>query len=320
MKIKDLKKLKGVQKVLCRTSALVEVAKNGKEYIKLTFDDGKSTISVFVWEKDKNYNHYKTIPSNSSLTEAELEYLGKNGSGYDEYKLHGVTIKEDVSLSDCVEIEKLKNELKGILKNMKNKSLKEVAFKLCSDEEILEGLFNSPASEKSGYSFKGGLLAHVVRLCKSSIALSEVYNAWNFNKGGFNEGLDTDLLIVCSLLHDIGKVKYYEINDGEVEKTFNGELFESSYLTVGIMKDILNSCDLTEEQKTLIEHAVTASKGSLAFGALNTPRTKEANVFHCLERIDSMMGNFEYMQRISINGEFQKLYDKQYCLIGFDEV
>jgi len=319
MEIKDLRKTKGVQNVLCRTSVLVEVAKNGKEYLKLTFDDGKSAISMFIWDKDKNFNNYKAIPYHS-LTEIEVEYLGKNASGYDDYKLHSITVKEDVSLVDCVEIEPLKNELKSILKNMKNKSLKEVAFKLCSDKEVIEGLFNAPASEKSGYSFKGGLLAHVVRLCKSAIALSEVYNLWDFNKGGFNEGLDTDLLIVCSLLHDIGKVKYYEINEGEVEKTFNGELFESSYLTVGIMKDILNDCDLTEEQKALIEHAVTSSKGSLSFGALNTPRTKEANVFHCLERIDTMMGNFEYMQRVSINGEFQKLHDKQYCLIGFDEV
>lgn len=319
MKIKDLRKTKGVQSLLCRTSISVEVSKTKKEYLRVTFDDGKSALSVFVWDKDVNFDNYKAIAVNS-LTEVEIEYLGVNGSGYDEYKLHNITVKDEVSLTDCVEIEKLKTELKNILKTMKNKSLKEVAFKLCSNKEILEKLFNAPASEKSGYSFKGGLLAHVVRLCKSAIALSEVYNLWDFNKGGFNEGLDTDLLIVCSLLHDIGKIKYYEINDGDVEKTFEGELFESSYLTVGIMKDILSQCELTDEQKVLIEHAITSSKGSLSFGALNTPRTKEANVFHCLERIDTMMANFEYMQRISINGEFQKLHDKQYCLISYDEI
>lgn len=320
MRIKDLKSNKGVQEILANLTVTEDMTKNGvpRPYLKLEFDDG-SKVKVNVWESNPKYAEYKALGRNA-LVEAKIEFIKTSVEGYDEYVIHNITKKERASLTDCVEIDKLKNELRNIITNMKSEPLKNVAFTLCQDKTLLEQLFNAPATEKSAYSFKGGLLAHIVRVSKMGIALGEVYNAWNFNKGGFNETLDADLLIVCALLHDIGKVKSYTINNEMVEKTFEGELLEDSYISAKILKDILDKCELSQEQKVLIEHAVTSSKGTLSFGALNTPRTKEANVFHCIERIDSMMGNFEYMQRLSVGNEFQKLNDKQYCLVDFDDM
>lgn len=318
MKIRDLKSNKGVQTVLTNLSVVEDMTKTKKPYLKLTFDDGDKAV-IMVWDSDPNYEDYKALGENA-LVEAQLEYVKTNSAGYDEFKLHGYVKKDRPSLIDCVDIESLKNELRTIISNMGNEDLKSIAFELCKDKALLESLFTAPATEKSAYSFKGGLLAHIVRVCKSAIALSEVYNAWNFNKGGFNEALDTDLLIVCALLHDIGKVYAYEFNGETVQKTFKGELLEDSYISATILREILDKCSLSDEQKILIEHAVTSSKGTLSFGALNTPRTKEANVFHCLERIDSMMGNFEYMQRVSLGNEFQKLHEKQYCLVNFEDM
>lgn len=315
MKIKELKNNKGVQTVLTNLSVTESITKTGKPYLKLEFDDGDKAI-IMVWDTDPNYEEYKALGENA-LVEAQLEYLKTNAQGYEEFKLHGYVKKERPSLVDCVEIDLLKDELRNIISNMENEDLKNIAFELCKDKDLLEKLFSAPATEKSAYSFKGGLLAHIVRVCKSALALSEVYNAWNFNKGGFNETLDTDLLIVCALFHDLGKIETYKIHGETVEKTFQGELLEDSYVSAKILREVLEKCSLTEEQKILIEHAVTSSKGTLSFGALNIPRTKEANVFHCLERIDSMMGNFEYMQRVSLGNEFQKLHEKQYCLVNF---
>lgn len=318
MKIKELKTNKGVQTVLANLSVIEATTKTGKPYLKMDFDDGEKA-TIMIWDTDPNYEEYKALGENS-LVEAQLEYVKTNSAGYDEFKLHGYVKKDRPSLIDCVEIERLKNELKTIISNMQNKDLRNVAFTLCKDKELLEALFLAPATEKSAYSFKGGLLAHIVRVSKTAIALSEVYNAWDFNKGGFNEGLDTDLLVLCALLHDIGKIKAYEFNGEMVQKTFEGELLEDSYISSKILADLFTKCELSNEQKLLIEHAVTSSKGTLSFGALNTPRTKEANVFHSLERIDSMMGNFEYMQRVSLGGEFQKLHEKQYCLVNFEDM
>lgn len=318
MKIRDLKTNKGVQTILANLSVTEAKTKSGKVYLKMEFEDGDKAI-IMIWDTDPKYEEYKALGDNI-LVEAELEYIKTNASGYDDFKLHGYTKKERPSLIDCVEIEKLKNELKAIICNMKNDNLKSIAFELCKDKDLLEALFEAPATEKSAYSFKGGLLAHIVRLCKAIIALSEVYNTWDFNKGGFNETLDTDLLIVCALLHDIGKVNYYEFNSNAVQKPFEGELLGDSFLSATILMDVLNKCELSKEQRTLIVHAVTSSKGTLSFGALNVPRTKEANVFHFLERIDTTMGNFEYMQRVSLGSEFQKLHEKQYCLLNFDEL
>jgi 3'-5' exoribonuclease len=312
MKIRDLKSNKGIHSILTNATVTEEITKTNKKYLKITLDDGDKA-TIMIWDDNPKYEEYKKLGENA-LIEANIEFVKTNSAGYDEFKLHDFTIKKRPSLTDCVEIEELKSELRKILSSIENKELKSIAYSLCKDKELLEKLFLAPATEKSAYSFRGGLLAHIVRTCKTAIALSDVYNSWSFNKGDFNEGLDKDLLIICAILHDIGKIDYYEFNGDVVQKTFKGELLDDSYISATILREVLNKSNLTEEQKILIEHAIISSKGTLNFGAITTPRTKEANIFHMLDRIDSMMGNFEYMQRVSLGDDFQKLHDKQYCL------
>jgi 3'-5' exoribonuclease len=316
MKIKDLKTNKGAHSILTNVTVTEEITKTNKKYLKVILDDGDKAV-IMIWDNDAKYEEYKKLGENA-LIEANLEFIKTNSAGYDEFKIHDFTLKKRPSLTDCVEIERLKSELRQILSSIENKELKSIAYSLCKNKELLEKLFLAPATEKSAYSFRGGLLAHIVRTCKSVEAIASVYNNWDFNKGGFNEGLDKDLLIICAILHDVGKIDYYEFNGDTVQKTFKGELLEDSYMSAIILRDVLNNSKLTEEQKVLIEHAVISAKGTLNFGALTTPRTKEANVFHMLERIDSMMGNFEYMKRVSLGDDFQKLHEKQYCLSSLE--
>ena len=70
----------------------------------------------------------------------------------------------------------------------------------------------------------------------------------------------------------------------------------------------------------MIMHVVTSSRGSKSYGAINTPRTKEANIFHEIERIDSQMGLFEQLERTTVGGNFVKQFDKTYCLEDYDNL
>lgn len=321
MKIKDLKQA-GNGKLLSNLKVEEAVAKNGNPFLKMNFDDGSDKAVVLIWSNDSQFETYKAFTKEGNLlVEAEMEFISTNSNGYDEFKIHGITKKERMSTFDCVEIEELINDFRDIVKNMKDAPLKKLTYTLLHNRELLNKLFEAPATEKSAYSFKGGLLAHIVRVCKCAEALASVYNNWNYNKNNTNEKINVDLLIVCAIFHDIGKIETYYFDNETVKKTFKGELLEDSCVSNQILRDTMAKCELSEEQKVLIEHAVSSSKGTLSFGALNTPRTKEANVFHLLERIDVMMGNFEYMQRISFGeNEFQRLFDKNYCILDFKDV
>ena len=39
-----------------------------------------------------------------------------------------------------------------------------------------------------------------------------------------------------------------------------------------------------------------------------------------IEKMDTIMGNFEYMDKVSIEDDYFRLLDKQYCLIDFGDV
>ena len=130
-------------------------------------------------------------------------------------------------------------------------------------------------------------------------------------------------MLGASILSDVGVALCYELVDEVPTKTFKGNLNETSYYSAKILLDLLKDSKMTEEKKDCLEHVITSSKGRLSYGALNTPRTKEANVFHYIERIDTLMGNFEYMDKIALS-EFSKLgageNQKQYCIVDFDEL
>ncbi|EGT3641062.1 phosphohydrolase (plasmid) [Clostridioides difficile] len=319
MKIEELKFNSGVQKILCNVDVVENITKKkDKYYLKMDFSDSTGKVSIMIWDNDPNYEYYKGL--NYALAEASLEFVKVNSGGYEEYALHDLVVKERPSITDCVDKERLKDELRNIIRGVKDESLRNICFGVCKEKEILNGLFEAPGSEQSAYSFSGGILAHIVRLCKLSIAIGNVFNSWTFNKEGFNEKVNVDLLITISILHDLGNVEAFEIKEGIVKKTIKGKIFENSYLTSKILNNILDKygSGLDESHRLLLEHAVTSSKGKQSYGAINTPRTKEANLFHNIEKIDILMGNFEFMDRCSLDGDFEKLFDKLYCLWDFE--
>lgn len=317
--IRGIKNVKGIGRIKANYFSENKVAKNKSPFLCITFSEDDNSLSLNIWSNDSKYETLKNIEDNS-LVEAEIEYKGVS-KGYDQYVLHNIKKIERPSLIDCVDIKKLQDELKNILQhNVPDDEIRAVLYDVCANKELLNKLFLAPASEKSSYSFKGGTLAHIVRTCKLCIAICDIYDNWNLNKGGFNEKLNLSALIFASFMSEIGNVESFELTNNGVQKTFKGKLNESSYYTSKIMNEYLIKSDMPEEKKLMLEHIVTSSKGKLVYGALNTPRTKEAVVFHQIERMDKLVGGFEYLERISLGGEFGKIGDKEYCILDIDDI
>lgn len=317
-KLKDLKTLTGSQEVMCNGSVKEEITKTGKPYLNFTLSDDDTTIYLKIWSNHDKYKEIQEI-KNQSLLQINISFDGVK-NGYDQYTLEDFKVLTRPSLIDCVDIIVLKDELINIIKTeIEDEEIKKLIQDLFKDTSFNEKIFTAPLTEKSGYSFKGGLLAHIVRKCELSLAIADIYDKWEYNKDGFNAKLNKSVLIASSILSDIGSVFCLDIIDDAVVKTFKGNLNESSYYSAKILIDLLKDSEMLDEKKDYLEHVVTSAKGRLSYGAINTPRTKEANVYHYIQRIDSLMGNFEYMERTSF-GEFSKLGEKLYCNVNFDEL
>lgn len=313
MKLSEVKDKKGIQSL---TVNLLVIEKQG--YLRLELSDA-TRIVINIFSNDKNYDIYNQLEKDTLLlVDIQIEYTGKNPGGYDTYNIVSIETKERPSLMDVVNINSLKNELRTIISNIENPIFHELLFAFCKNREFLDKFFIAPCTEKSAYSFKGGILAHTVRLCKLIDSITNTYSAWNYNKGGFNGILDTELMKTIAIFHDAGRAYMYEIHDEKIEKTFQGELLSSTEISVNILNELIKEykIEISEEQKTLLQHCISSTGNN----SQCLPRTKESIVFNYIEKIDTTIGNFEYMDKISIGDEFQRLLDKNYCLIDFDDV
>lgn len=296
------------------------LASNGKPYIAVMFDDGFEGITVNVWEKDTRFEEFRNIEG-LQLCDAVIKYKGLN-KGYENYEIVSYKLLERPSIVDCVEVDALKEELKSfIMHEVPDEDVKKVLFELCADKDLLNSLFITPVNDKNGYSFKGGALAHMIRTGQLIVAVAGVYDAWKYNKGGFKTVFDRSVMIATSIFQYIGNTNMFKFSKtGEIEKTYEGELNGSAYYGDKILTEILDKSTMSGAKKEAFIHAVTSSRGSLQFGAVTTARTKEAIAFNKISELDILMGNFEYLERISLGNNFGKLAEKHYCLDNFSDL
>lgn len=324
MRLSEVKNSENKVTLNCQLLITEEKTQKNDNYLKLEFSD-RTKLYINIFNSNKKYNEYRSLGLNKLLyVEIEIQFRGLNNQGFEEYNLYSIKKLEQPSLIDCVDIPALIDELRVICASIKDKNLRELIFAMCryKNKELLNKLFECPVTEKSAYSFKGGTLAHIVRTCKLCDAIGGVYNSWNFNLNKINETVNIDLLKTITIFHDLGKAEKYYFENNQINKTFKGELLSDSELSIDLFRDIVKSSgiQMLEEQIVLIEHAIASSKGKTELGAILDPRTKEAEVFASIERIECTMGNYEYMRRISIGDEFQKLFNKQYYTTNYEDL
>lgn len=280
-------------------------------------DNMNNSCYARVWNNLPIYNDC-TVLENGDYVEAEVVCTEKKEKSC---FVEIVSIKKVDRVEETfVDIEALKTDLKKILKNMKDKELRKLINNVLRRPEVNEAFFLAPATTESGYSFKGGLLAHVVRIIKLIKAFCITFSEWKYNTDGITTRLNEDFLITCAILHDVGKIKTLKFNDkSKIERTEEGWLFDDSYSTLRIVHEELAKSKLSNEKKMLIEHVIGSSRGLLQHGATFIPRSREAFAFHLIEKLDIQMANFEFLDRNSTDNDvFLKLFEKN-IFIGIYE-
>jgi 3'-5' exoribonuclease len=290
--------------------------KTGGSYVLVRLTDNTGTAFARIWDN---------LPVASDIAElADGEYVEAEVVCTEYGQYISVDIKSikkiEKPIETVVDIEGLKEELREVFKSFKDENLRTLVNAVFKREDIKELFFTTPASQQSGYSFDGGLLAHVVRTVRLCDAVADVFDNWNHNVDNFVSKLNRDLLKTASMLHDIGKPKAFKKNGHRVEKTIEGELFEDSYISMKIVLEELAKVSIPEEQKVVLEHVLGSSKGKQGYGALFIPRSREALAFHLIESLDVQMANFEFLDRnAGAEQSFVQLFQKVMYLGSYDE-
>ncbi|HAY97034.1 MAG TPA: CMP-binding protein, partial [Ruminococcaceae bacterium] len=192
-----------------------------------------------------------------------------------------VTPEDGVNVSDYVKSadytgEQMYNELYSIAEGFKDEDLKRIVLAILEDERL--PLLYWPAAFKLHHAVRGGLLMHTLSIVRLAEGVCTVYPF-----------VDRELLISGAILHDIAKLKEFNVADTGVATGYSNEGNLLGHLAMGAMVINKYAEELNISPKTamLLEHMVLSHHGDPEFGAAVRPMFIEAELLSELDLMDS---------------------------------
>ena len=261
-------------------SKQVKPKKSGEPYLALTLGDRTGQIEAKMWDNVEDaigafeqddflkikglLNKYK---NRFQITIHKLRRLGESEVDYSDYLPK--TTKD---------IGELWQTLASFVATFQNPHLKALVEAFMADPEIAEAYRNAPAAKSLHHAYIGGLLDHVVSLCRSCDLMSRNYPQVN-----------RDLLLTGAFLHDIGKIHELTYNRS-FSYTTKGQLLGHMIIELEMLQaKLAHIPDFPDELKILVEHLIISHHGHYEFGSPKLPMFPEALMLHYLDDLDSKM-------------------------------
>ncbi len=176
-------------------------------------------------------------------------------------------------------IEEMYNELKEIIKTIKDPYLRKLAEMCFIDDTEFANKFKSHSAAKSiHHGFIGGLLQHTLAVARMCSFMADNYNI-----------LDRDLLITAAIFHDIGKVyelSYFPSNDYTDEGQLLGHIFIGAEFIGNKIKEIPG---FPKVLATELRHCILAHHGELEYGSPKKPAMAEAMALAFADNADARL-------------------------------
>lgn len=178
----------------------------------------------------------------------------------DHFSLDGLLKPQKKDLSA------MREELFNAIDSVKDEEIKALLTEIFNSEERF---FVYPGSLEIHHAWRGGLIQHTLEVLNYALLAGEMH------------GMDRDLLVAGSLLHDIGKV--LELDNG-IRISREGRLL--GHITLGVIY-VSNRClnmKIKEEKRDKILHIIASHYGKLEYGSPREPMFPEAfAVYHADE-------------------------------------
>lgn len=259
------------------------VGKTGKSFLSLLVGDQTGQIDARVWD------NVEEIQSRFEIGDlVKIKGLIQVYNQRKQLIIHRLEKIEDPSLNKDdfkikekdVDVHALYSELYQIVQDIEILPLRQLITDCLQDEEIKLKMLKAPAAKTIHHAHKGGLLEHIVSICKLMQFISKHYSY-----------LNRDLLIFGAIFHDLGKI--WELDYTEQQQIY----YTQSGQLLGHM---LLSCELIEKKsqrilgfpddlRIILKHIVLAHHGRLEYGSPKVPMFPEAFVVAQIDDFDSKM-------------------------------
>jgi 3'-5' exoribonuclease len=277
--ITDFKLGRSIQGFFICKEKHVRFTRNGDLYLDLLLSDATGVIQGKMWdlvdEFQDRFNGGDPVAVKGKVGEFnELQQLTVtqiNIASSHQYGRYGFS--PELLLKSVDEpLDELWSRLLKILKSIK-KPLRDLVSAIIN--EYAEKIRTMPASINHHHPVRGGFLKHLVTTGEMASDLLRHYPA-----------LNSDLILVGIILHDIGKVK--SINDDLIPShTDVGKLI--GHIVIGrdiVMEAARASGNIPQETLIKLEHIILSHQGSPEKGSAILPKFPEALFVHYIDQLD----------------------------------
>lgn len=191
--------------------------------------------------------------------------------------------REDMVPAITVDIEDLKSKLLETVRAIRNPQIRELLDSFFGDAPFLNDYAVCPAAKSHHHGYVGGLIQHSLNMVKLAGAVSDNYNG----------DLDYDMLVAGCLLHDVGKMRQYEVGMS-IRYTADGDYL--GHISIGAMMvqehiaAIRQSGGIFDaDTERHLVHIILSHHGAREHGSPIVPRTPEAMAVHSVDACDAQI-------------------------------
>ena len=259
--------------------------KDGKEICNLRLGDRTGDIESVIWDGalvTPEYEIGKLIGAMGDIG----HYNNRPQFIVRRFKI----LQEDVTPylpGPSETIEKLKQRFHELCQTVQDERLSALLKKVFTPE-VEEIFFTMPGGRKIHHGYRGGLLEHSVSMAELSVLVAEHYPK-----------LNKDVLLTGTLLHDIGKIKEYEVKV-IAQFTPPGKLLGHIVMGTRMVAEKIQELreegmDFPEELDWMIQHMLLSHHGEMEYGSPVVPMCPEAYALHMIDNLDAKM--FVFLER-----------------------
>lgn len=262
---------------------ILGVGKTGKSFLTVLIGDQSGQLDGRIWD---NIEELQTRFEIGDLIKVKgLVQIYNQRKQLIIHRLEKVDDpalnKDDFKIKERqIDTHALYSELFQMVNAIEIQPLKQLMLDCLQDEEIKPRLLKAPAAKSIHHAHRGGLLEHIVSICKVMQFMASHYSY-----------LNKDLLIFGAIFHDLGKI--WELDQTEQQQIY--------YTAPGqLLGHMLLACELVEKRsqrilgfpedlRMILKHIILAHHGKLEYGSPKVPMFPEAMVVAMIDDMDSKM-------------------------------
>ncbi|ASD62748.1 3'-5' exoribonuclease YhaM family protein [Bdellovibrio bacteriovorus] len=293
----------------------VSVGKNGRPFMGLQLGDATGTIDARLWDRVDELAREFEI--GDILKVKGLVQIFQNRKQLIVHRLERVE-SSTVDMAEFIpatarNAEDMMAELTQLVRSMKNDYLRQLVTDTLEDPEIRPMVLRAPAAKSIHHAWMGGLLEHILSICKIMDFMGTHYPF-----------LNRDLLLFGAIFHDIGKVWELSYDNG-ISYTDRGRLIGHMQIACELIdKKSSRILGFSEELRDICKHIILSHHGKLEYGSPKRPKFLEAMVVAMVDDFDSKVATVKtLMDNERGSGEkwsrYSELFDRYFLLDDMNE-